>query len=398
MTIEFGLVPSVGLAVIVIFIGKLLVSKINFLNKFLIPYPVVGGLVFATFTLIGHTTGTFDIVLDITLKDYFMTLFFTTIGFSASVKVLKQGGKGVILFLIVATALVVFQNIIGTGIAILLGQDPLFGLATGSIPMTGGHGTSGAFGPVLEEAGLVGASTITLAAATFGLIAGSLIGGPLAKSLIKKYDLKPNVDEIAKVGDEKANSKELNGNDLSLAFFQVALAAGIGYYVSILIAKTGLTMPGYIGGMLVAAVMTNVFKEGSRFEMKIPEINALSSIFLAIFLAFALMVLKLWELADLAIPLLVILGFQVLIMVLYARYVTFNVMGRNYDAAVLSAGHCGFGLGATPNAMANMNAVTTEFGPSPTAYFILPIIGAMFIDLTNTTIITVFLQIIQNIF
>ncbi len=396
MVIELGLVESVGLAVIVIFIGKLLVEKISFLNKFLIPFPVVGGLIFALLTLVGYITGTFEIVLDTTLQGYFMTLFFTTVGFSASIKVLKQGGKGVVLFLLIASILVVLQNAIGAGVSILLGQDPLFGLATGSIPMTGGHGTSGAFGPVLEEAGLAGASTITLAAATFGLIAGSLIGGPLAKQLINKYDLKPSDDAFTDTSVEKETKiRELNSDRLSLAFFQIALAAGIGYYVSLLIAKTGLTMPGYIGGMLVAAVMTNVCKEGSKFEMKLPEINALSSLFLSIFLSFALMNLKLWQLAELAIPLIVLLACQVLLIYFFARFVTFNVMGRNYDAAVLSAGHCGFGLGATPNAMANMNAVTTQFGPSPTAYFILPIVGAMFIDFTNATIITMFLHLLS---
>ncbi len=394
-TIELNLVVSVGLAIIVIFIGKFLVSKINFLEKFLIPYPVVGGLLFATITLIGNMTGTFEIVLDTTLQGYFMTLFFTTVGFSASLKVLKQGGKGVVLFLIIASLLVVLQNAIGVGVSVLLGQDALLGLATGSIPMTGGHGTSGAFGPVLEEAGLTGASAITLAAATFGLISGSLIGGPLSRSLIKKYDLKPSEEalEQAKNLEEKGGT-ELNANNLSLAFFQVALAAGIGYYVSLLIAKSGLTVPGYIGGMLVAATMRNLFHDGSKFEMKTEEISALSNIFLSVFLAFALMGLKLWQLAELAIPLIILLACQVVLIYFFVRFITFNVMGRDYDAAVLSAGHCGFGLGATPNAMANMNAVTSQFGASPTAYFILPIVGGLFIDFTNATIITLFIQFI----
>ncbi len=391
-TIELALVPSVGLAVIVIFIGKFLVGKINFLNKFLIPYPVVGGLIFATITLIGNLTGTFEIKLDTTLKDYFMILFFTTVGFAASIKVLKKGGKGVVIFLVIATLLVVIQNLVGSGVAILLGENPLFGIATGSVPMTGGHGTSAAFGPELELAGLKGAEAIAVAAATFGLISGSMIGGPLAKSLINKYDLKPSIDTDVNTNSVDSAKKELNSNDLTLAFLQIAFAAGVGYYVSLLIQQTKLTMPAYIGGMLVAVLMTNLFKEGSKFEMKIQEINALSSIFLAIFLAFALMGLKLWELAELAGPLLILLVCQVVVMVVYARFVTFNVMGRNYDAAVISAGHCGFGLGATPNAIANMNAVTSKFGPSPTAFFILPIIGAMFIDLTNATIITIFIH------
>ncbi len=393
MQIELALVPTVGLAIIVILVGKFLVKKIEILQRFLIPYPVVGGLVFATIALLGHITGTFEVTFDTTIQTYFMTLFFTTVGFAGSIKVLKQGGLGVILFLVVATIGVIFQNVIGVGVATAMGADPLFGLATGSIPMTGGHGTAGAFGPLMEEAGLTGATSVALAAATFGLIAGSLIGGPTAKSLIKKYNLKPKTE--ASNSENSAETKtirELDPETLSLAFFQIALAAGIGYYISLLITNAGFVVPGYIGGMLVAVLMRNVFKDGSKLEMKLPEIDALGSIFLAVFLAHALMGLRLWELAELAVPLIVLLTLQVAFMALYARFVTFNVMGRDYDAAVISAGHCGFGLGATPNAIANMNAVTNKYGPSPAAFFILPMVGAMFIDIVNASVITMFVQ------
>lgn len=396
MEITLGLVETVGLAVIVIFIGKILVKNVGFLNKFLIPYPVVGGLVFSILTLIGYQTGAFTITLDMTLKSYFMTLFFTTVGFSASIAVLKQGGKGVVLFLAVATLGVICQNILAIGVSALLGQSPLLGMATGSIPMTGGHGTAGAFGPILEDYGLTGGATIALAAATFGLIGGSLIGGPTARGLIKKHNLQPAKSDDTEY-DTSILEKEaalLDGDALALAFFQIALAAGIGYYVSLAIASTGITMPGYIGGMFVAAIMRNVFKDGTKHEMKLPEIEALGGIFLAIFLVHALMDLRLWELAELALPLVILLTCQVAFMAIFARYITFNVMGRDYDAAVISAGHCGFGLGATPNGIANMNAVTGTFGPSPAAFFILPIVGAMFIDFTNAFFITTFLQFV----
>ncbi|WP_423364530.1 sodium/glutamate symporter [Mycoplasma sp. P36-A1] len=396
--IQLTLAETVGLSVVVIFIGKFLVAKVGFLNKFLIPYPVVGGIVFAIVTLIGKQTGMFELTLDTTLQQYFMVCFFTTVGFSASFKVLKAGGIGVILFLLLAFILTIVQNVVGVGLATVLGQSPLFGMATGSIPMTGGHGTAGAFGPLLEEMGLTGGNTLAIAAATFGLVSGSLIGGPVARRLILKYDLKPTEEvhedadgNIEVDGDEPVL---LNENNLSLAFFQVALAVGIGYYVSAAIASTGVTVPIYIGSMLVAAVMRNLFKDGSHFEMKFPEIQALGSLFLAIFLAQALMNLKLWELAELAIPLIVILVAQVVLMALYASFVTFNVMGRDYDAAVLAAGHCGFGLGATPNGVANMNAVTAKYGPSTKAFFILPIVGGLFIDFVNAANITFFLNLL----
>lgn len=399
INIELNLIVTVGLAIIVIFVGKFLVARIGFLRKFLIPYPVVGGLVFAFITLIGHMTNTFSITMNTTLQSYFMVLFFTTVGFTASLKVLKEGGKGVVLFLIVSVVMVVLQDAVGALAATLLGQNPLLGLATGSIPMTGGHGTSGAFGPVLEQNGLTSGTVIAIAAATFGLISGSLLGGPTARSLIKKYNLRSKendyTDETSDVVVAEEKVVPLDENNLCIGFFQVALAAGIGFFVTQLINMTGFVVPEYLGGMIVAAVMRNVFKDGSKMEMKLPEISSLGSIFLAIFLAHALMGLRLWELADLAIPLIILLLIQVIMMALYARFVTFRVMGKDYDAAVLAAGHCGFGLGATPNAMANMNAVTSTYGPSTKAFFILPIIGSLFIDFINAGIITAFIQFLS---
>ncbi|WP_423364531.1 sodium/glutamate symporter [Mycoplasma sp. P36-A1] len=397
--ISLTLAETVGLSVVVIFIGKFLVAKIGFLNKFLIPYPVVGGLVFAIVTLIGYSANLFELKLDTTLQDYFMICFFTTVGFTASIKVLKAGGIGVALFLLCAFILTIIQNGVAVGISSAMGMGPLFGMVAGSIPMTGGHGTSGAFGPVLEQYGVSGGLTYSIAAATFGLISGSLIGGPVARRLIVKHDLKPtepvHEDAAGDIESDTGGAVLLNENSLSLAFFQVALAVGIGYYISMGISALGVVVPSYIGSMLAAAVMRNVFKDGSKFEMKIPEIQALGSLFLAIFLAQALMNLKLWQLADGALPMFVILICQVIIMVFYATFVTFNVMGKDYDAAVLAAGHCGFGLGATPNGVANMTAVVTKYGPSTKAFFILPIVGGLFIDFVNAAGITFFLNIFK---
>lgn len=389
MEISFNLIETFGLSVVVLLIGAFLVKKIGFLNKFCIPAPVVGGLLFSLLNLALYVSGTATIKLDNSLQSFFMICFFTTVGFGASLSILKKGSVAVLVFLAAAGLLCVFQNLSGVGVAYLLGENPLMGLAVGSIPMTGGHGTSAAFGPMLEEAGLAGASTIAIAAATFGLISGSLMGGPIGSRLIEKFNLRPKT--TTEFGDSDALKEEsvvLSGAMLSKGFFQIAIAMGLGSYVSKLIALTGLTVPAYIGSMLVAACMRNMFKDESSAGIRIQEIQALGDIFLAVFLAQALMTLKLWELADLALPLIIMLIVQVVVMYLFATFVTFNVMGRDYDAAVLVSGHCGFGMGATPNGVANMNAIVTKYFPSPKAFFVLPIVGGLFIDFVNSIIIT----------
>lgn len=300
--------------------------------------------------------------------------------------------------MLIATGLCVLQSGVGALLATALGQHPLLGLAAGSISMTGGHGTSGAFGPLLEAKGLVGGTTLAIAAATFGLVSGSLIGGPVAKRLIEKHKLRgPGQDSpVEETADEilGADKKCLDANELAIGFFQIAVAAGIGSVLSGLIQKTGVTLPSYIGAMLVAAIMRNVFKDGTKYEMRLHEIHALGEIFLGVFLAYALMTLRLWELADMAVPLVVILGAQVVMMFLYASYITFPFVGKDYDAAVITAGHCGFGMGATPNGIANMNAVVRRYGPSPKAFFVLPLVGCLFIDFINAMIITFFINVL----
>lgn len=402
MAINLDIIQALGLSVVVLLFGQFLVRKIKFLETFCIPAPVIGGLVFSIITLIGNQTGTFSIDFDSTLKDFFMICFFATIGFGADLSVLKKGGKSVVLFLGITVVLVVIQNITGVGIAMMFGKDPLFGLTAGSVPMVGGHGTSAAFGPILESAGLVGATTYAVAAATFGLISGSLIGGPTARRLIEKHKLAPEKKALSKKDAEIENAIESDENIrasyLVTAFFQIAISVGLGSVVSLILARflPNVTFPPYIGAMLVAVIMRNVFNEKSVAPTRVGEISALGNIFLSIFLAQALMALKLWQLAELALPLVTIIVLQVVIMYLWATYVTFNVMGRNYDAAVLSAGNCGFGLGATPNAMANMNAVVAKYGPSPTAFFVLPIVGSLFIDFFNSVIITAFISFVTN--
>jgi ESS family glutamate:Na+ symporter len=387
-----------GLAVLVLIFGRILVSRVSVLSTFCSPAPVVGGLIFSILTLIGHSTGAFAFKMDTVLQPFFMNCFFTTVGFGASLVILKRGGPAILIFLLIATVRCILQSGVGALIATALGQSLLLGLAVGSISMTGGHGTSGAFGPILEAKGLVGGTTLAIAAATFGLVSGSLIGGPTAKWLIEKYKLhttgaKALMEETAEevLG---ADHKPLDVEELAIGFFQIAVAAGIGSVLSGLIQKTGITLPSYIGAMLVAAIMRNVFKDGTTFEMRLHEIHALGEIFLGIFLAYTLMTLRLWELADMPVSLVVILIAQVPMMFLYALYITFPFVGKDYDAAVIAAGHCCFGMGTTPNGIANMNAVVRRYGPSPKAFFVLPLVGCLFIDFINAMIITFFINIV----
>ncbi|WFA08403.1 sodium/glutamate symporter [Tissierella sp. Yu-01] len=395
MTITMNMIQSIGLAVILLLIGKKLRAKINFFEKYCIPSPVIGGILFAIITLILRLTGVLMFEFDTTLQTFFMTMFFTSVGFNASFKVLKKGGPKVIIFLGVATLLVVLQNAVAVGLAGVVGVHPLLALMTGSTPMTGGHGTSAAFAPTVEALGITGATTVAVAAATFGLVSGSMMGGPVANRLIIKHDLLnkkrasgSNIDEeLVESGDSL-----LDGDKVAMAFFQILIAMGVGVYVSNLIALTGLTMPGYIGSMLVAAVIRNVSDSGA-FKTPDEEIGVVGDVALNLFLAMALMTLKLWELIDLAIPMIILLVAQTVLMYLFATYITFPIMGKDYDAAVISAGHCGFGMGATPNGVANMASVAEKYEYSSVAYFVVSLVGALFIDFTNAFTITAFMNL-----
>lgn len=398
MTIQMDMIQSLALAVIMLLIGKQLRSKVKFFEKYCIPSPVIGGIIFSVIALILRQSGTLMFEFDDTLQKFFMTMFFTTIGFNASLRVLKKGGPKVLLFLGVATGLAILQNVVAAGLSGVVGLEPLLALMTGSTPMTGGHGTAGAIAPTVEELGVIGANTVGLAAATFGLVSGSMMGGPLANRLIIKHDLIRKRDEsVSEQLDFDSSLLEeetvtLDVGRVGMAFFQILIAMGIGTYVSVwLVDTTGLNFPGYIGAMVVAAVITNLSETGI-FNTPKEEIGVVGDVALNLFLAMALMTLKLWELTDLAGPLIILLIGQVVLMALYATYVTFPIMGKNYDAAVIAAGHCGFGLGATPNGIANMDSVSEKYGYSQMAFFVLPIVGALFIDFVNALNIQLFIN------
>lgn len=324
-----------------------------------------------------------------------MVFFFTSVGFQANLKVLKSGGKSLIVFLGLVIALILCQNFIAIGLAKLLHISPLVGLCTGSIPMIGGHGTAGAFGPVLEDFGVKGASTLCTAAATFGLIAGSVMGGPVGKRLIEKKNLLDTViaeDDSLLIEDEKKH--ERHASMYPSAVFQLIIAIGIGTIISKLLSLTGMTFPIYIGAMIAAACMRNIGEYSGKFTIYMGEINDIGGISLSLFLGIAMITLKLWQLADLALPLITLLAGQTILMFLYTYIVAFNVMGRDYDAAVLSSGVCGFGMGATPNAMANMQAVCEKYAPSVKAFLLVPLVGSLFADFLNSLAITFFINIL----
>ncbi|WP_295057950.1 sodium/glutamate symporter [Ruminococcus sp.] len=395
MSITLDMYQTIAVAVVVLILGAFLKRKISFLEKFCIPAPVIGGLIFAIFTLICYSTGILEIDFDDTLKEVCMVFFFTSVGFQANLKVLKSGGKPLLIFLVLVIVLIITQNFTAIGLANLLGLDSLTGMTTGSIPMVGGHGTAGAFGPVLEDFGISGATTVCTAAATFGLVAGSLMGGPIGNRLIKKHNLLETIkndDDTLLVEEEKKHERHFSM--YAPAVFQLIIAVGIGTIFSKLLSLTGMTFPIYIGAMIAAAIMRNIGEYTGKITIHMGEINDLGGICLSLFLGIAMITLKLWQLADLALPLVILLAGQVALMFLFSYIVVFNVMGRNYDAAVLVAGTCGFGMGATPNAMANMQAICEKYGPSVKAYLIIPIVGSLFADFLNSLTITFFINLL----
>lgn len=404
MTIELNLYQTLAAAVAVFFLGSFLKDRVSIFRKYCIPAPVIGGTIFSIVNCILYTQGIWNYSQDTVMQNWCMMLFFTSIGYMASIRLIKKGGLLVVKMAFLVFLLIVIQDLVGVTFANAFSLNPLMGLADGSIPLVGGHGTSGSFGPVLEALGLKDATTIAFAAATFGLVSGSFLGGPVGELLIRRFYLKSDEDENGDEVPENRTEHEIEGDDAAAylnmdrfmyAFGQLLLAMGLGTYVSQFFINIGLVFPGYIGAMLVAAVIRNISDMTGLFGCYQRESEVLGGICLNVFLSCALMSLKLWQLADLAIPLIATLIVQVSIMGLFAYFVIFRVMGRNYEAAVMASGSCGFGLGATPNAIANMNAMCERFGPAHTAYFVIPLIGAFVVDFLNASVLMVFMNILK---
>ncbi len=393
MTLSLDIYQTLAVAVVALWVGNILKRRIRLLSQFCIPSPVIGGLLFALVSLVGYMSGWIVCSFDDTMKQVCMVFFFTSVGFQANFKTIRQGGRPLLLLVILVALIVVIQNVVSIGIARSLGFAGLIGMTSGSIPMVGGHGTAGAFGPLLEEMGVSGATTLTTAAATFGLVAGSLIGGPIGRRLIEKFHLLATAKDETEAIIQESHT-EHHDSAYTTAVFQIVVAAGIGTIVSYLLSLTGMTFPIYIGGMIVAAVMRNYSEFSHRLSIPIDQISDMGGICLSLFLGIAMVTLRLWELAELALPLLLMLSAQLAVMIAFAYFVVFRVMGRDYDAAVLTSGFCGFGMGATPNAMANMQAICDKYRPSVKAYLLIPIVGSMFTDFINSMIITFFVNII----
>lgn len=392
MVLSLDMYQACALGALVYCLGRLMVKKLPFLSKYCIPAPVAGGIVFAFAHLALYGAGILEFQFDTTLQTVFMTIFFCSVGFTACFRLLKKGGIQVFIFLALAVLICIIQDAVGSGLAAVFGLDPLLGLCMGSMPLVGGHGTSGSFGPLLEESyGVIGASTVALAAATYGLVAGSMMGGPIARARVEKHGLKSTAADEGNAVDEVA--PPVDGQTFTTAAMFLAVAIGLGTFIFAFFKSINLTFPTYIGAMLAAAAIRNIW-DASGKDLPMVEIDALGGLSLNIFLAMAMMSLKLWQLAALALPMIVILLVQTVVMFLYANFLVFNVMGRDYESAAMTTAFCGFGMGATPNAMANMRALVERYGPAPRAFFIVPLVGSLFVDFFNSMVLTTFMNLL----
>ena len=394
--LQLDAVQTLALAGIALFLGYGLCRVVPVLGRYNLPPPVIGGLVFALAAWAGHSNGTPLFVLDTSLQSPLMIAFFTTIGMNASLLLLKISGRQVVVFLLLASVFAIAQNLLGMAVAMGFGLHPLFGVLAGSTTLTGGPATGLAFAPLFENAGVTGAESIAVASAMAGIVCGGLIGGPVATVLIRRIDLRSNRPEDPQAPPDDAHP--FSGSDADREYsalkclVAILVAMWLGAWVSRWISSTGITLPAYVGAMLVGAVIRNIDDRTQLIKLSIPTTDMIGNVCLALFLSVALMNLKLWELAGLAMPLLVNLGLQALLVSLFC-VVVFRVMGRDYDAAVMGGGFIGFMLGTTANAMAVMRTLVERYGVAPRAFLVAPLVGAFFIDFTNALIITGFINL-----
>ena len=387
-------ITTLSLAVILFLIGSFLVKRIGVLNRFCIPTPVVGGLLFALLATALKSFDILEITLDTSLQSIFMITFFTTIGLGASFKLIKLGGKLLIIYWLACGFLALMQNVIGVSLARLMDIHPLLGVMAGAVSMERGHGGAAAYGETIEGLGVASAVTIGMAAATVGLVAGGLVGGPVVQYLIRKFNLKPTSEETEQYV-EKAQHP-ITEKSFMIQVFLITLSMAAGTYVGEWFSTaTGFVLPAYVGAMFVAVIVRNIVDRFSPELINMKEINLIGDISLGIFLSMALMSIKLWEVADLALPLFIIILVQVIFIVLFAVFVLFRLLGKDYDAAIMVSGFLGHGLGATPNAMANMSAVVSKYGPSRKAFLIVPIVGAFLIEVFGMPIIITTINIFK---
>ncbi|OOF48237.1 sodium/glutamate symporter [Rodentibacter trehalosifermentans] len=400
MNIVFDTYQTLALASLVLLLGYFLVKRISVLKNFNIPEPVVGGFIVAIALAIWHQIDSTSFTFEKSLQTTMMLVFFSSIGLSANFARLIKGGKPLIVFLFVAAALIFFQNVIGIAGTQVLGIDPAYGLLAGSITLTGGHGTGAAWAETfIKEFNLPAATEIAMACATFGLVFGGIIGGPVARFLLNRQKQGENpendeVDDVQEAFEHPTYQRKVNARSIIETIAMMSFCLLIGQYLDSMTKGTALQLPTFVWCLFTSVIIRNTLAHIFKFRVADSAIDVLGSVGLSIFLAIALMSLKLWELAGLATDVLIILAFQVAFMAFFAIYVTYRVMGKDYDAIVLSAGHCGFGLGATPTAVANMQAITSRFGASHKAFLIVPMVGAFFIDLINASLLKIFFVVV----
>ncbi len=408
--LKLDLIHTLAFAGLVLMVGYGVRAALPVLARYNIPGPVIGGLIASLVGLVAHSNGTPLWEFETTLQAPLMIAFFTTIGFAASLRLLRVGGPQVLIFFAIATVFAVVQNVVGAGMATLFGLHPLFGVLTGSVTLTGGPATGLAFAPVFERAGVEGATTVAVASAMVGIVFGGVIGGPVGTRLVERYKLRdrqrtpaevetPVATDLVEAQLPEPAQATPQGEDegswqLLKAVVLILVAMWAGSWVSAAFTSMGVTLPAYIGAMLVAAVIRNFDDAVGWIGVSQRTIDDVGNVALALFIAMALMTLKLWEISNLALPMLAILAVQVILVAIVCAWPVFPAMGRDYDAAVMGSGFAGFMLGTTANAMANMRSLVERYGPAPRAFLVVPMVGAFFIDFTNAVIITVFVNLL----
>ncbi|TCP91191.1 ESS family glutamate:Na+ symporter [Cricetibacter osteomyelitidis] len=400
MNFVFDTYETVALASLVLLLGYFLVKRVTFLSHYNIPEPVIGGFIVAiSLTAVHHFWG-ISFRFDTDLQRTMMLVFFSSIGLSANFSRLIKGGKPLVIFLCVAALFIFCQNTLGVAAALAFDLDPAYGLIAGSVTLTGGHGTGVGWAETLTNRfGIPGALELAMACATFGLVFGGVIGGPVASFLLNRMHKQEvpedeNVDDVEEVFEKPIYRRKVNTRTIIETITMLSICLFVGQHLDLMTKGTALQLPTFVWCLFTGVIIRNALAHIFKFKVADEAIDVLGTVGLSLFLAIALMSLQLWELADLALPIFAILILQVALMAVFAIFVTYRVMGKDYDAVVLSAGHCGFGLGATPTAVANMQAITSHFGPSHKAFLIVPMVGAFFIDIINASLLKVFLEIV----
>lgn len=396
----FGLFETLAFACLVLLLGFFIVKKVSFFREYNIPEPVVGGFVIAVILYILNSTTGLTFSFETSLQTSMMLVFFTSIGLSADFERLKKGGRPLLIFVLLTGTFIAVQNVFGISMASLVGLDPSYGLIAGSITLTGGHGTGAAWAENLTETFKInGAMELAMACATYGLVMGGLIGGPVAKVLLKKKHMQPK-DEVQEreqpvdLFESPASQRRINVRNMIETLTMLAICLALGQLLYEYMRGSWLELPNFVWCLFIGVIIRNTISRTSNYIVNDHAVDVLGNTGLYLFLTVALMSLQLWQLQGLASKVLIVLLLQTGLMIAFAMFVTYRVMGRDYDAIVLSAGHCGFGLGATPTAVANMQSITDKYGPSHKAFLIVPMVGAFFVDILNNVFIKLFVSLL----